>query len=129
MALDVERQLQTPRHHGGGWTVTDNYLVTRTLLGFDVLRLADLIWAYKRVTQRRVNFIPVGKTFAAELKCLGGNASIQGPEARIDKVLQIVAARAPWAAFGYSDELIKMWNNNNAEFCAAVDARRYARRR
>lgn len=38
LGVEVEREARSPRHKGGGWLVTDKYLVQSTFFTFDVLR-------------------------------------------------------------------------------------------
>jgi hypothetical protein len=56
--------------------------------------------------------------------CYGGAATIAGNEAAVDETLRFIAGRAPWAIYGFNDELSKLWNKRNSEFCAAVEQRR-----
>ena len=124
-ALEARREAGSPRHQGGGWLVTDKYLIQSTLFTFDLLRLSDLLWAYKRVTKHRIYFIiPTGKTYAAVLACYGGSAEVKGPETKVDSILAFAAERAPWAVFGYSDELNKLFQEKTPDFCSAVEQRK-----
>jgi len=127
MALEVQREAGSPRHKGGGWRVTEKYLVQSTLFTFDVLRLADLLWAYKKVTKHSVNFIPTGKTYAAILACYGGTAELKGREKKVDAVLAFAVERTPWAIVGFSDELSKLFRQKTPDFCAAVEQRKRER--
>jgi hypothetical protein len=121
----AERQFNSPNaFKAGSWTVTKEFLIQSSFFSFDILRLDDLLWAYKKVTQRRINFIPAGKTYAAFLICSGGNAEIQGGEIAVDRILGLAAEAAPWAAFGFSEECQAYFNKSKAEFCAAIEARR-----
>lgn len=124
IALDAKREADSPRYKGGGWLVTDKYLIQRTAFTFDVLRLSDLLWAYKRVTRDSVNFIPTGKTYVGVLACYGGTAEVRGRETKVDAVLTFAAERAPWAAFGFSEELSKLFRHKTQEFCSAVEQKR-----
>ena len=124
IALDAKRESESPRHKGGGWLVTDKYLIQRTVFRFDLLRHADLLWAYKRVTKHSVNFIPTGKSYAAVLACYGGAAEVRGREKKVDAVLAFAAERAPWAVFGFSDDLSKMFKKKPQDFCLAVEERK-----
>src|SRR5438034_340683 len=81
-----------PRYKGGdGWVVTDQFLLRSTFFSFDVLRLSDLLWAYKKVTKHSVNFIPTGKTYDAVLACYGGSATVKGAEKTVDALLGFAA--------------------------------------
>jgi hypothetical protein len=127
IAVEARREAGSPRRKGGGWLVTDKYLVQSTFFTFDLLRFLDLLWAYKRVTKHSVNFIPTGKTYEAVLACHGGQAAVKAREKKVDAVLAFAAERAPWAAFGFSKELETLFNKNNRDFCATVEQRKHDR--
>ncbi|HKC38893.1 MAG TPA: DUF6709 family protein, partial [Gemmatimonadales bacterium] len=91
---------------------------------FDLLRLDDLLWAYKKITKHSVNFIPTGKSHEAILACYGGIAVIKAKEKRVDEILAFSAQRAPWAVLGYSAELATIFNKKVDEFAGAVEQRR-----
>jgi hypothetical protein len=108
------------------WTVTAQYLIQNSLMSFDVARFEDLVWAYKRVTKKRMNFIPAGKDHHAILICYGVTVTIQGSERQVDELLQYASQRAPWALFGYSPDLQEVFTKQPQDFCRAVEARRCA---
>jgi hypothetical protein len=125
VAVEAEREFENPHLTGGnGWRVGDTYLLRSTLFRFDVLRLHDLLWAYKKVTKHSVNFIPTGKTYEAILSCYGGTAVITGKEPRVEEILAFVQQRAPWAVLGYSAEVATLFNKKTQEFAGAVEQRR-----
>jgi hypothetical protein len=121
----AQQEANAPRFKGrNGWRVTEQYLARSTFFTFDLLRLSDLVWAYKKVTKHSVNFIPTGRTYEAVLVCYGGTATITGKEQRIDAILTYAAERAPWAVFGFSEDLQRHWRKDQNSFCAAVEKRR-----
>jgi hypothetical protein len=121
----VEREWQSAEaRRADGWRVTDNYLIQSSLFGFDLLRFADLLWAYKRVTKHSVNLIPAGKTYAAVMVCYGGTAELPGSRKRTDEFLKFAANRAPWAVFGYTDDVARAFNNSTRDFSLAVEQRK-----
>ncbi len=125
VSVAAEREAGLPKFKSkNGWLVTDQFLVKKTFFSFDLLRVSDLLWAYKKITKHSVNFIPTGKTYAALLACYGGTAEIQNKEAKTDEILAFAAGRAPWAIFGYSDELAKAFKKDTKGFCAAVEQRK-----
>lgn len=77
-----------------------------------------------------MNFIPTGKSYTAILACDGGTAEIKAREKTVDVILAFGAERAPWAIFGFSDELQRLFSKSTPEFCAAVERRKqeWARR-
>ncbi len=123
-AVEARREAASPRYKGGGWRVSDKYLVRSAPFAFDLLRLSDLLWAYKRVTKHSVNFIPTGKTYSGVLICYGGAAEVTGREQNVDALLTFAAERAPWAVFGYSDDFHKLFKQKSQEFRAAVEQRK-----
>jgi hypothetical protein len=124
VAIGARREANSPRYQGGGWRVTEKYLIRSAPFAFDLLRLSDLLWAYKKVTKHSVNFIPTGKTYAGVLVCYGGAAEVTGREKEVDAMLAFAGERAPWALFGYTDELAKLFKQNTPEFCAAIEQRK-----
>ena len=110
--------------HSGGVFITNNYVVEKSFFGFNIFRFQDMLWAYKKVTQRRVNFIPAGKSYEGVLIFYGGSESFSGPEPKIHDVLTFASSKAPWAVIGYSKEIAEIFNKRTIEFCQEVEARR-----
>ncbi len=94
------------------------------LFHFNVLRVEDLLWAYKKVTKHSINLIPTGKTYQAVVQAYGGAAELPGSQKKVDELLQEFAKRAPWAIVGFSAEIQQLWTKQNRDFCAAVEERR-----
>ncbi len=125
LAVAIERETGMPLFKGrNGWKMTDRFLVRSSFFTFDLLRISDLLWAYKKVTKHSVNFIPTGKTYESVLYCYGGNAAIQSKEKTTDTIMEFLSRRAPWAIFGYSKELEENFRKNREAFCDAVEQRR-----
>jgi len=125
VSVDVQRELSNSAHHkSNGIIVTDKYVVRKRFFSFNVLRFDDLLCAYKKVTQRSVNFIPTGKTFEGILIFYGGSETFSGNERKVDEVLSFARDKAPWAVIGYSDEIKNLFNKQTSEFCQVVESRR-----
>jgi hypothetical protein len=124
ISRDAEEEAQAARFEGGGWLMTDRYFIKRTFNSFDLLRLRDVLWAYKEVTKHRFGLIPTGKTYVAVFNCYGGSAEVSGSENEVDEMLALAEARVPWAVFGFSNELKKIFEKQNPEFCAGVEQRK-----
>ncbi len=124
-AVEARREADSPpRYKGGGWRVADKYLIRSAPFAFDLLRVSDLLWAYKKVTKHSVNFIPTGKSYAGILVCYGGTAEVTAKEKNVDALLTFAAERAPWAIFGYSNDLKKLFKQKTQDFCATVEQRK-----
>jgi hypothetical protein len=99
-----------------GVTFTRSYAVKQSLLKFDVHRLESLLWSYKAVTQHKMwGIIPTGKTFALSVNFPEGALQIKGKEDKLDQLMTALANIAPWAAFGYDDNLKHLYDKKRAE--------------
>lgn len=125
-SAEVERELEMAvKDKQGPWTLTENYAVKRALLGFDIYRLENLAWGYKKAVKRRIyGIIPAGTTYAAELNFSDGSAEITAKQKKVDELLALVGKRAPWALMGYSEELEKLFKSSRGEFMAEVMQRK-----
>lgn len=124
-AAAIEREWRTPGGKKMGyWTITERYLIRSSPFHFDVLRFVDLLWAYKKVTKKSVNFIPTGKSYEAIVHCYGGTAELPGSQKKVDEMLQDAVRRVPWAVVGFSAEIQQLFTKQNRDFCAAVEERR-----
>jgi hypothetical protein len=119
IAAEAEAGSRSPRHKMGGWIVTDKYLIRSTFREFSLHRLADLQWAYKRVTSQ--NMV---KSYAAVLVMNGISVNVLGTEKNVDAVLTLASERVPWALFGYSKEIEDHFKQNRQGFTAAIEQRR-----
>jgi len=125
ISVEAERELNgAVRYRSQGVFITDRFLIVKRFFAFNVLRFEDLLWAYKKVTKRSVNFIPTGKDYAAVLVFYGGSQSLPATENMVGEVLTFAATKAPWAVFGYSKEVADLFRKQTAAFCQAVEARR-----
>lgn len=123
---EIENDLFMPHEKFGDLHLTPGWLVHTPAAALGATRLEDTVWIYKQVTQRRVNGVPAGKTFAALVFDRHGSMlTIPGKnEEAVDQMLQAVLNRAPWSLAGYNQEVEKAWKSNRASVIAAVDQRR-----
>lgn len=105
--------------------VTKHWLMYHQVGIMRIVKLDDLVWMYQKVTQRRVNGVPAGKTYEVILYDRHGKlTTIQGKENDMLTVLNAVLQRVPWTITGYSAELDKAWRKDRALMISAVDVRR-----
>lgn len=123
----LELELQSGvRCKSKGWTLTENYAVQRTLLRFNLFRMENLLWAYKKATKRNFHGIPAGTAYSATLNFSDGSALIEGKQHKVDAVLEFAHVRAPWAVVGYSEELATLYKKSRNEFADEVLQRKKA---
>ncbi len=125
VSVDAQRELSNSvLYKSNGILITNKYVVRRRFFAFNILRFDDLVWAYKKVTQRYTYFIPTGKSFAATLIFYGGGEAFSGNERTVDEVLKLASSKAPWAIVGYSAEINDLFSKQTSDFCQVVEARR-----
>ena len=124
VSAEIEHERERPWRKVGPFAITERYVVKSSFYGLEVLRLSDLLWAYKKVIKKSVNFVPVGKDYQAVLCCAGGTAEVQTKEDQVDEILHYAAARTPWAVFGHTKDLADAFAKDPAGFVAAVADRR-----
>jgi hypothetical protein len=125
IALEAEHDYDNALMRGkAGWRLGNKFLMRSTFFTFNVLRFHDVLWAYKKITRHSINFIPTGKTYDAIVACYGGTATIGGKEKQVNELLNFIQQRAPWAIYGFSDQLAATFNKHNADFARGVEQRR-----
>ena len=125
IALEAEHEFTNPLMKGkAGWRFGNQYLVRSTFFTFNVVRLRDVLWGYKKITKHSVNFIPTGKTYEAIIAHAGGMTHIPGSEKKVHDMLTFVQQRAPWAMYGFSDELSATYHKRPLDFARSVEQRR-----
>lgn len=128
--LDMEVRASDVARFKGGASLTRSWLVRERFFGFDLVPVERLAWVHKKVTTQKQYFITVGKQYEAVVCDRdGGQLSIRGKEAEVDRLLTGIVERVPWVLAGWTEELERAWAKQRAEVVAAVDARREARGR
>jgi len=109
----------------GKMCLTNSWVARVTGTSLHAALYKDVIWCYKKVTQRRVNGIPAGKSFAIAFHTrYGDQFLVDGKDTQLDPLMEEVAKRAPWTIFGYTEEIKKAWDKERQALIQAVDARR-----
>ncbi len=125
IALEAEHEYENSLMRGkAGWRLGNKFLVRSTFFTVNVLRFHDVLWGYKKITRHSVNFIPTGKTYEAIVACYGGTATIPGKEKKVNQLLNFVQQRAPWAPYGYSDQLAGTFTKHRQDSARSVEQRR-----
>lgn len=121
---EIERGPENWPRVFGYYAVSRRWLVKKSLLTFDFVSTKDVCWVYGKNIKHSTNFIPTHTTYAVEAKLRSGKtlSDTESKEKRNQK-LEILHALAPWAFFGYSDELAHAWAKKQIDFVRAVDVR------
>jgi hypothetical protein len=121
--IEAEFQPAMVRKYGK-LQLAPQWMVRRKMFSTWVSPVGDLVWIYKKVTKHSVNFIPTGKTYSVVL--VGRHrqrTEEQMKEKAVNEMLGDLAARVPWALFGFTQDLEKAWRKDPAGVIAAVDSR------
>lgn len=125
VAGQIDAELQAEHIKVDRLHLTPNWLVQALPSSLAATRIDDIVWAYKQVTQRRVNGVPAGKTYTAQIWDRHGVCiTVASSEAFVNQAIEAAARRAPWMLAGYDAELEKAWKSNRAAVLATVDQRR-----
>jgi hypothetical protein len=130
-AQQVGSQLDAEvRSEGGGETfgaahLTTNWLVHSSAFNIEVMRIADVVWAYLQIVKHYHSGIPTGKShFVKVFDREGALATISTKKNVAPDLLQSIQRRVPWAIYSFSPGLEQMWKKRRAEFLLAVDQQR-----
>lgn len=105
--------------------VPDGWLIKRSLLTFDFFPTSDICWVYGKNTKQYVNFISAGTQHGLVARLRSGRALNESYRQKTrDERLRMLRGIAPWAMFGYSEQIGEAWRNDRAAFAAEVDRRR-----
>lgn len=126
VVFNAERELHSAiRYKKSGITLTSNFVIARRLFSFNLFPISDLVWAYQKVTTRMLYFvIPVSRSREAVLVFYGGSVRIPAGKKLVEGIIGSVAQSAPWAVFGYTEELARVFKDDPNGFAAAVEQRR-----
>ncbi len=117
----------------GGVRVLPSWLFKRGTFGFTLIPIEDVAWVHKKVTTRRVNFVPVAKTYSLVLHTIHPPHDAVAFEFAaasqvVDQFLATLAARVPWAILGWNAGFAAQWRSNRKQICAQILARQAAAR-
>lgn len=97
-----------------------------------VFPLANLVWSYKKTTNTRhmlYGVIPTGTTKSYSVIFVTSDGKVyeqsEKNEAKCDELISAVSKRAPYALYGYTEELQQAVNSNFAQVVNTVEERKF----
>ncbi|MGH9568530.1 MAG: DUF6709 family protein [Candidatus Angelobacter sp.] len=125
LSSQIGSELLAPHDNYKGLHVTQSWLIRKRLFSTWVSPLNDIVWVYKKVTRRSVNFIPTGKSYSAIIVGRHRQRIEHGlRQKNVDALLSQLALRVPWAVDTFNADLDNLWKKDPGRFIAAVDSRR-----
>jgi hypothetical protein len=126
VAQSMEQSMSAPHQtYKKRLHLTDQWLVVRTR-AFKYTTYEHLAWVYPKVTKVRLyGIIPISSTHELVVQDRHGqHIAVPLGKKDVDAALQVLTLRAPWAVYGHSDDIKKMWDKNRPDFLQAVEQRR-----
>lgn len=125
LEAQIDSEMASSVRRLGRCRFTQNWILHRTMFGFAVMRMEDIVWLHKKVVRHYTNGIPTGKTYAAILHDRhGSRIEIPSRQTNVDQLLSAMSQRAPWAFVGFLAQTLAAWTSNRAALVAACDERR-----
>ena len=123
----LDTELKNSKNNSGIY-FTESFIIKKRAFGLDWVHFSEVVWVYKKVTRHSVNFVPTGSTYevcvCTDSRTPGFTLNCSGDEAKADNIIKLIFQVAPFAIYGYSNELKQLWTKNKAGFIAAVKKRR-----
>ena len=101
---------------------TDSFVFIPSFYRFKWFHFSEVCWAFNHVTQNSVNFIPTGKDYAVHVY-LDNGSLIEIKSDSSGEILNHLVKTAPFAHYGYSDELKRAWSKDTVNFINSVKHR------
>ncbi len=109
----------------GYYVMPDGWLIKKSLLTFDFAPLSSVCWVYDKDTKHYVNFIPTNTEHGLVVKLRSGKTLSESYRGNArDEKLWMLRRVAPWAVFGYSEQLENAWRKDREAFAVEIDRRR-----
>jgi hypothetical protein len=87
----------------GGYKLSSKFLSRENFFSFEVYPMSQMFWAYKKVVNKSVNFIPTGKDYEVVLHFRPNKTlSIKESEESVNQHLMLLIRLCPEAKFGYT---------------------------
>lgn len=126
---NINKEYRVRNNNIGGIIFTDNWIIEKDKYSISIINKAQLVWVYKKQlkTNYSINFIPVGSsTKYSAIYCYyeqdrNGIFTITSREIEsngeeVYRILDYLIRYAPWAIYGYSEELDTMLSRNISEY-------------
>jgi hypothetical protein len=109
----------------GNTRIMDNWLLRTNRFSLNLIPLGDIAWAYSKVTQHSTNGIPTGKTFSAVIMPQNQpEFEIALKKKQAEPFLEALQERAPWAVYGFTEDLKAAWQKDRNGFLGHVEERK-----
>jgi hypothetical protein len=112
--------------------ITPNWIMMKGFFHFHIIHVTELVWVYIKQTKHSVNFIPTGSTYSlifnstymknmeVEIK---GEMLGESKKEKSGSLIEVIHSIAPWAIYGFSEEIKALWETNPGALVQEVNQR------
>jgi hypothetical protein len=123
--VDAEFRSEGAGETFGNAHLTTTWLVDSHAYNIEIIRMADVVWAYLQVVRHYHSGIPTGKShYVKVFDREGASTIISAKKKTAPDLLQSLQQRVPWAAYGFSADLEQLWKKRRPEFLSSVHQRK-----
>lgn len=113
----IDQEINYPEYLSKRLIITTNWIISKSTYNVKIMPINNLVWVYNIKTKHYYNGIKTGTSFS--VMCYSDkNEKVVfdvGGKKKEDKAMEIVnliSQKAPWAIYGYSDEIKKKFKKN-----------------
>jgi len=120
----IEHNPRNPTKVAGYYVTQDGWLIKNSILTFDFVPTSSICWVYAEKIKHSINFIPTYTERVLVVKLESGKTLRESYRKKaIDERLGLLREVAPWAMFGYNEQLEDAWRKDREAFAVEVDRR------
>ena len=120
--MDEELKWNRKAHFSNAF-FTDSFVFTPSFYRYGWFHFTEICWAYNNVTSNYTNGIPTGKDYAVNVH-LDNGTLLKIKICKSEELLKHLLEIAPFAIYGYTDQLKSSWENNALNFINNVQHRK-----
>ena len=103
-----------------GYYNTGQWFIKNGSLGFGFFNVKDIVWVHLQNTKHSVNFVPTGTSHGIHVYLKSGGIFMKDygrdTQAIVMAKMTQLQKIAPWAIYGWSQQLKTLWNEDRANF-------------
>jgi len=117
MENQINQEVNYPEYVSKRITITNNWIIDKTPFSIRFMPIGNLVWVYNVRTKHYQNGIRTGTSFSVmcysdKNEKLSLNVGWKKDEEKAISIVELLSQKAPWAIYGYSDEIKKNFKKN-----------------
>ncbi len=117
MENQINQEINYPEYVSRRITITNNWIIDKTPFSIRFMPIESLVWVYNVRTKHYQNGIRTGTSFSVmchsdKNEKLPLNVGGKKDEEKAIGIIELLSQKAPWAIYGYNDEIKKNFKKN-----------------